>query len=579
MTSSDPIAKGKGKGKSPNPSSSSTSSTFQAPTQYSSTDTPSHQDEQPTPSLLNRIGASAAGLGRDVFVGGAGGGSGGEGLRSDARGVFRAAGGGKGGESMSGNGNGNGNAQMHTGNPGLFDGPSSISEGRGGKVRDRDTFGMRSAGNMGTSGIQGDGAGGNGEFNGHAVGGDEKARWIQQNEKEFSEFLDAVPSLSPAGDAGLGGGYSGPSYGVLGNDLQAGQGDGLQYGALPAPTGAPLDPMGVQAFEDSWSQAAQGIINQHEAHPVPRAGNIRESTLYHFEPLPASHLEKVAETEYRREGMNTISHPDAGNMYPYNHNLSVPEQESRDGDEVRDLLSRIGGVSFDEEIGMNHGMSEEWMVGEDMKTYEEEWMGMSSAERERIIRVTRDLFPEGMGEEVHEGFDVESSLNLVPGFEREGEGKWRGDRGGEMEREREDEREEEEEEEDDEFEGSVLNFQGIKWRVRKQKRTNGEMGNGVEGKGKGKRKEEWKSDWEGVLRGYTDEVWGGLLPLVREAREELGGEEEGEGEKRDGDGEGEEGKEMGNLKALRRLGAVLGHLRGLGGRFKDGHGNWCDAVG
>ncbi|RAL66377.1 hypothetical protein DID88_006070 [Monilinia fructigena] len=41
---------------------------------------------------------------------------------------------------------------------------------------------------------------------------------------------------------------------------------------------------------------------------------------------------------------------------------------------------------------------------------------------------------------------------------------------------------------------------------------------GREGEG-----EKWKSEWEGVLNGYVDEVWGGLLPLVKEARRELEG--------------------------------------------------------
>lgn len=56
---------------------------------------------------------------------------------------------------------------------------------------------------------------------------------------------------------------------------------------------------------------------------------------------------------------------------------------------------------------------------------------------------------------------------------------------------------------------------------------------------------DWEA-WEGVLTGYADEVWGGLLPLVREARREV---EEGKGE-------------VEQSKALRRLGAVLGHLQG-----------------
>lgn len=62
--------------------------------------------------------------------------------------------------------------------------------------------------------------------------------------------------------------------------------------------------------------------------------------------------------------------------------------------------------------------------------------------------------------------------------------------------------------------------------------------------------EAWREQWEGVLTRYTDEVWGGLLPLVREARREVEGMRKG----------GESGAEK--SVALRRLGAILGHLQG-----------------
>ncbi|RDL38436.1 uncharacterized protein BP5553_02776 [Venustampulla echinocandica] len=62
-------------------------------------------------------------------------------------------------------------------------------------------------------------------------------------------------------------------------------------------------------------------------------------------------------------------------------------------------------------------------------------------------------------------------------------------------------------------------------------------------------REHWREQWEGVLTRYTDEVWGELLPLVKEARKEVE-------EMRD------EQKPMDETpKALRRLGAILGHLR------------------
>jgi hypothetical protein len=60
--------------------------------------------------------------------------------------------------------------------------------------------------------------------------------------------------------------------------------------------------------------------------------------------------------------------------------------------------------------------------------------------------------------------------------------------------------------------------------------------------------EAWQEQWQDVLTRYTDEVWGGLLPLVKEARKEVEGLQSGESPTM-------------QPKALRRLGAILGHLR------------------
>jgi hypothetical protein len=61
-------------------------------------------------------------------------------------------------------------------------------------------------------------------------------------------------------------------------------------------------------------------------------------------------------------------------------------------------------------------------------------------------------------------------------------------------------------------------------------------------------RETWREQWEGVLTRYTDDVWGSLLPIVKEARKEV--------------------EEIGNdpsrteqPKALRRLIAIFGHLK------------------
>lgn len=61
-------------------------------------------------------------------------------------------------------------------------------------------------------------------------------------------------------------------------------------------------------------------------------------------------------------------------------------------------------------------------------------------------------------------------------------------------------------------------------------------------------KQQWFDQWDGVLNRYADEVWGGLLPLVKEARKEIEDIRNSE----------EATKQP---KALRRLNAILGHLQ------------------
>jgi hypothetical protein len=58
----------------------------------------------------------------------------------------------------------------------------------------------------------------------------------------------------------------------------------------------------------------------------------------------------------------------------------------------------------------------------------------------------------------------------------------------------------------------------------------------------------WRDQWESVLTRYSDEVWGGLSPLVKEARKEVEALHSSDGPSV-------------QPKALRRLGAILGHLR------------------
>jgi len=60
-------------------------------------------------------------------------------------------------------------------------------------------------------------------------------------------------------------------------------------------------------------------------------------------------------------------------------------------------------------------------------------------------------------------------------------------------------------------------------------------------------REHWREQWEGVLTAYTDEVWGGLLPLVKQARQEM-------------EGARVDGLVSEKPTALRRLEAILSHL-------------------
>jgi hypothetical protein len=60
----------------------------------------------------------------------------------------------------------------------------------------------------------------------------------------------------------------------------------------------------------------------------------------------------------------------------------------------------------------------------------------------------------------------------------------------------------------------------------------------------------WVEQWDGVLNRYTDEVWGDLLPLVVEAREEVQAMKDGAGTTSE------------QPVALRRLGLILGHIDG-----------------
>ena len=145
---------------------------------------------------------------------------------------------------------------------------------------------------------------------------------------------------------------------------------------------------------------------------------------------------------------------------------SVTEQESRDGEEVLDILS---GPDIAEERFAE--------PPEDDNNYD--W-GLSEEQLSRLRAMTKDILPPPT---TYTGALPEHPLNLNTSFE-----------------------------------GDSLDD-----------------------------REHWRDQWDGVLTRYADEVWGGLLPLVKEARREV--------EEMQSRGSDEQ------PKALRRLGAILGHLQ------------------
>jgi hypothetical protein len=150
-------------------------------------------------------------------------------------------------------------------------------------------------------------------------------------------------------------------------------------------------------------------------------------------------------------------------------NVSVAEQQSRDGEDVLALLSQSGP------------MEETFEPSSEDENYD--W-GLSAEQLSQIRAATKDLFP---SIEAHGTVDPDHPLNLAPNFENA-------------------------------------------------------YGHTPAGS------ESWREQWDGVLNRYTDEVWGDLLPLVKEARKEI--EELGRNP-----------SSSEQPKALRRLGAILGHLR------------------
>jgi hypothetical protein len=178
----------------------------------------------------------------------------------------------------------------------------------------------------------------------------------------------------------------------------------------------------------------------------------------------ASHLNSGFDEAWHRSqtSQSTISAQSAP--------ITVPEQESRDGDGVLAILSEPDKMEQFSETPLEDDENYDW--------------GLSSDQISKLREITKDIFPPP---ERHIGVSSDNPMNLLPDLSNE----------------------------------SMI------------------------------AKEHWKEQWERVLTGYADEVWGGLLPLIKEARTEV--EDISQSQKNIADDE--------KPKALRRLEAILGHLQ------------------
>jgi hypothetical protein len=164
---------------------------------------------------------------------------------------------------------------------------------------------------------------------------------------------------------------------------------------------------------------------------------------------------------------------------------TVAEQESHDGEEVLSILSAPGDTNDPFEAPPEDDEDYDW--------------GLSQEQVTQLRAMTKDILPPP---EPHIPISPEHPLNLVPNFE-----------------------------------GTDLGGTAV----------TSQMHPGIDGQQLAAR-EAWREQWGDVLTRYTDEVWGGLLPLVKEARREVEELQSSE-------------PAAGQTKAIRRLGAILGHLQ------------------
>ncbi|RDW88138.1 hypothetical protein BP6252_00170 [Coleophoma cylindrospora] len=171
--------------------------------------------------------------------------------------------------------------------------------------------------------------------------------------------------------------------------------------------------------------------------------------------------------------------------------ISIAEQESRDGQEVLQLLS----APTTEELPT------------DPENEEVEW-NLTVEQISHLRAMTRDLFPQV---DSHKPIPSDHPLNLIP-----------------------------------DFGASDVMMMPVTDMNTEESSVYASLN-----------RESFKEQWEDVLTRYTDEVWGGLLPLVKEARKEI--EQMSDTE-----------QTFQQPKALRRLGAILGHLNAQKSVVRDG---------
>ncbi|KAI9650998.1 hypothetical protein NHQ30_001035 [Ciborinia camelliae] len=541
MSEGQEMRKGKGTAPAPAPAPATRKSDGDVPV-------PNHRGEHSQSSFLSRIGASATGLGKD-FLAAEGAGGTGEGLRNDVASLMA----GKGGESARSRTHGRG--QFFAGVPGLRE-PDVGSDG-----------GIR----------EGD--------------GDQKSRQCAfctdqlQSEKEFTSFLDRAPSLTPAHHSGYGYGYRPGSRGfpLSSGFVESSSSFSVTRKNLASPelkspiTGIKDDVRRREKENASVMQKIGG--NRSEWDDVPKAYRTsslgdagtgievkgkntsmhgfgdtskRENAHLSFNSMPGGQDTQLFEwdNEWDNEWDSSISvssvqrsrslqsengrigrrlnqtrrsfpflydppscvrknPPSEPDVYPHDFHvqtrcdtpMGIREQKLRDGDAVRELLSKPETCVWNREA-----MASEFETGRSTITgrpetwWDYEW-GLNGSQMEKIEEITKDLwFP---GAPVCGKPRADHPFRLIPSFGEEEGGRWRG----------------------------------------------GE-------------RDGWKRDWEGVLYRYADEVWGELLPLVDEAKNEI---------EREKEEEMEDGNKRGKSIALRRLGVVLGHLRvrSNGGRLRS----------